>query len=160
MTHAEEIENIIKVLGRGDLTEGKVRGTHLGKVLIYLQMKKEENYQNTLHKLALVLGMNIRYVRENYLRGLELFGIIKTRMVGNELMWKWMGDKELDSCLFNNGSEETEQSATEYMQEQEKKKPRLKNKCKNCGKPIPEALIFCSEKCVSEEKTRKEKNKK
>lgn len=127
-THAEEIENIINALGRGDLTEGKVRGTHLGKILIYLQMKGTEKYQDTLHKLALIMGMNIRYVRENYLRGLELFGVIKTKMVGNELIWKWMGDIELDQCLSNNGYNEQEQTATEYMQEKEKQKKKEKKK--------------------------------
>jgi len=117
MTNPEEIQNIIEALGRKDLAEGNVRGTHLGKVLSYLQMKKTEKYDDTLYKLALVLGMNIRYVRENYLKGLELFGVIKTRMEKNDLIWNWQGDR-----CFDNGDIKSIESATEYMQKEKEKK--------------------------------------
>lgn len=119
MTNPEEIQNIIEALGRRDLSEGQVKGTNLGKILAYMQMKGTEKYNDTLYKLALVCGMNIRYVRESYLKGIELFGIIKTRMEKNELIWTWCGDK-----CFNNGDIKEIQSATEYMQEQQKKKEK------------------------------------
>lgn len=126
-TNPDEIQNIINALGRSDLTEGNVRGTHLGKILHYLQMNKTEIYQTTLYKLALMLGMNIRYVRENYLKGLELFGVIKTRMVNNELVWNWYGDKFI--CSNNGGElEQVSQSATEYMKEQDLQKQKEKVK--------------------------------
>lgn len=121
MTNPEEIRNIIEALGRKDLAEGQVRGTHLGKILNYMQMKKTEKYEDTLYKLALVLGMNIRYIRENYLKGLELFGVIKTRMQNNDLIWNWCGDR-----CFNNGDikeiKGIEKTATEYMKKKEEHK--------------------------------------
>ena len=73
---AEEIKEIMDYLGRPSM-EGDVRGSHLSKVLLYLQRTANENLDITLSKLALVLGMNPRYVRENYLKGLMYFGVIK-----------------------------------------------------------------------------------
>lgn len=119
MTNPQELQNIIEALGRKDLTDGNVRGTHLGKILAYMQMKGTEKYNDTLYKLALVCGMNIRYIRENYIKGIELFGVIKTRMEKNELIWTWMGDK-----CFNDRDIKEIESATEYMQEQQKKKEK------------------------------------
>lgn len=126
MSKSDEIKNIIDALGRSDLTEGNVRGIHLGKILTYLQMKKTEKYNDTLYKLALILGMNIRYVRENYLKGLELFGIIKVKNVNHDLIWSWIGEKGLDINLhYNNGSDEPE---TESFEEHVKKNPHKKEK--------------------------------
>jgi hypothetical protein len=116
MTNPEELQNIIEALGRKDLAEGYVRGTHLGKILQYLQMKRTERYEDTLYKLALVLGMNIRYIRENYLKGLELFGVIKTRMEKNDLIWNWCGDR-----CFNNGDIKSIKGIEQTEKEEKKK---------------------------------------
>ena len=118
-TNPDEIRNIIEALGRKNLSEGDIRGIHLGKVLLYLQQKKNENYNDTLYKLALLLGMNIRYVKENYLKGLELFGVIDTQMVKNDLFWRWKGD-----ICFNGSDIKNIESATEYMQKKSENKKK------------------------------------
>lgn len=153
----DEIINIIEALGRHDLTEGNVKGTHLGKILIYLQKLKQEKYDNTVFKLSLTCGMNGRYIRENYLKGLELFGVIKVQMIGNMLVWSWVGDK----AFSNNGDNmviekiddelnmDSETPVTDYILKQERKKRKYRNNCKNCDKPIPESIDFCSDECMS-----------
>lgn len=113
-----EIKDIMDLLGRGIL-EGNVRGSHLGQILMYLHQNKTEKMKATLSKLALICGMQKRYVRENYIEGLVEFGIIKTVVLRNEVMWKWVGIKafEKDKATF-----------MEYITEKEKEKKGEKNK--------------------------------
>lgn len=99
-----EIKEIMDALGRNE-TEGNVRGSHLGKILQYLQMHKTERMKSTLAKLALVCGMNIRYVRENYLEGLIEYGIISINCENNDIAWNWVGCKALTKKKNNGDSE-------------------------------------------------------
>ena len=63
---------------------------------------KEEIYSKTVDKLTWICHMSNRSVRENYLKGIEAFGIIET--FTNEfgvIKWRWIGIK----ALKNNGGE-------------------------------------------------------
>ena len=155
---------IMDFLGRPVL-DGDVRGTHLGKVLTYLKITNTENLDITLSKLALVLGMNPRYIRENYLKGLMYFDIIKLYQKGNSNYWRWIG-----VSAFNGHSELKNLIAPipppiiikEELLKEEKiiktpPKEKKKNLCKNCKKEIPETSIYCNEKCVREYYAKKEK---
>lgn len=144
---SSEIKEIMMCLGRREL-DGEVRGSHLSKVLMYLSMQKEENLDITLSKLALVLGMNPRYVRENYLKGLMYFGVIKIYELNHNTIWKWIGIN-----AFNNGSGNLS-AIKEITQEIRKakepeKKYESKNKCLNCGKEVINKT-YCNEDCVRE----------
>lgn len=103
----EEIKNIMDYLGRGSQS-GEVKGTHLGQILGYLRQHKKEKMRVTLAKLSLICGMNKRYVRENYLEGLEEFEIIKTEQDGNELSWYWIGEKAFTEKGVKHNATETE----------------------------------------------------
>lgn len=155
-TKPQEIENILNALGRNDKVEGIVKASHLGKILNYLQMKGTEEYEKTLYKMALVCGANIRYIRENYLKGLEMFGIISVTHSHNITVWKWIGDK-----AFNNGDIkeiiEPEESATDYMKRKDKEK--IKGACEVCGKPTIENNRFCSSACIKKYRGKKEGDK-
>ena len=74
-TSVDEIHEIIFCLrGQNGLKDGDYRTTHLAIILEYLQRTKSENKMLTLQKLALVIGMSQRQVRENYIDGLIAFG--------------------------------------------------------------------------------------
>lgn len=140
-----EEKRIIELLGRTEI-DGDVRGSHLGKVLTYLKITKNENWDVTLAKLALVLGVNPRYVRENYLKGLMYFGVIKLYRNGNALYWEWVGEKAFSGSAIPS---EPEQKMKE-LNDTEKEKTKEENKCPNCGKKLEKDKKFCNEKCVSE----------
>ena len=127
-------------LGRPEI-DGEVRGRHLGKVLTYLRTIKSEEWDKTISKLSLVLGMNSRYIRENYLKGLLYFDIIKIFRSSNVLYWKWIGESALNSSVIldepeqvldkNQEIKETKdikKSEPDYEKEWEKVKAEAKKK--------------------------------
>ena len=89
-TMHEEITAILEFLGRSH-SEGQVRGDHLSKILMYLHRTRTEEYKKTLAKLALLCGIGQRYLKENYLDGLEAFGIIEVQYGSKWKVWKWQG---------------------------------------------------------------------
>lgn len=91
-----EITQIMTFLGRG-YQDGEVRGSHLGQILMYLKQRKTETMKNTLAKLALICGTSKRNLRENYLEGMEAFGIIRVRSEGNTIIWTWIGVKVFEN---------------------------------------------------------------
>lgn len=151
-----EEKRIIELLGRTEI-DGEVRGSHLGKVLTYLKMTKGEVWDVTLSKLALVLGVNPRYIRENYLKGLMYFNVIKLYRNGNTLKWQWIGEKAFDGV--NIIPSEPEQ-IMENLTDLEKKEETKKGYCPNCGKKVKKNQRFCNEKCVSEYYIKNKKGKK
>lgn len=97
----QEIENICEMFGFRH-TDGLVSGSHNATILGYLYQHKEEIYSKTVDKLTWICHMSNRSVRENYLKGIEAFGIIET--FTNEfgvIKWRWIGIK----ALKNNGGE-------------------------------------------------------
>lgn len=114
--------------------EGDVRGIHFSNLLNYLEKTKCENWEKTLRKLPLIVKMQKRYIRENYLEGLIEFGVIEFK--GKN--WFWVGYKAL---------EENEK----IIQEKpiEKKIKIVKHKCFNCGKEN-ENRLYCNENCYKE----------
>jgi len=152
-----EEKRIIELLGRTEI-DGEVRGSHLGKVLTYLKMVKGESWDITLSKLALVLGVNPRYIRENYLKGLMYFGVIKLYRNGNTLKWEWTGEKAFNGV--NIIPTEPEQIMKD-LDDLEKEKPEETKEgyCPNCGKKLKKDQKFCNEKCVSEYYMKKKKGK-
>jgi len=86
----DEIHQIIQILRGGTgKNDGDYRSTHLGIILEYMQNKKRENKSLTLQKLALMIGMSQRQIRENYVDGLIAFGIINLTQKCDE--WYWVG---------------------------------------------------------------------
>jgi len=97
---------------------------------MYLHKNKTEKLKATLSKLALICGMQKRYVRENYIEGLVEFGIIKTTVLHNEVVWNWVGLKAFDrnNTTFRQFVEQKEKE----KEEQEKKgKDKKKGEKKN-----------------------------
>src|SRR4030067_1997197 len=82
--------------------EGLVTGSHNATILAYLRQHQEEVYKTTVDKLTWLCHMTNRSLKENYLSGIEAFGIIETFTTEFGVMkWRWIGIKE----LRNNGSE-------------------------------------------------------
>lgn len=153
----EELQ-IMQFLGR-PLTDGEVRGSHLGKILTYLKMTRKEVFDTTIAKLALVIGMSGRQIRENYLKGLIGFGFIELFNVGHSQYWKWIGIKAV------NGSEpiaelvspppplKRTQKEIKAIISQENKEKRRKSIqegiCANpeCDKKVVNK-VYCNENCL------------
>jgi hypothetical protein len=95
-TSIDEIHQIIRILRGGTgKNDGDYRSTHLGTILEYMQQKKRENKSLSLQKLALMLGMSQRQIRENYVDGLIAFGIINLTQKCDE--WYWVGLSALEN---------------------------------------------------------------
>lgn len=92
-TH-DELVNVLEFLGRKH-TEGDVAGDHLSRILEYLIRQQQEEYKKTVSKLALLIGIGQRYVKENYLEGLEAFDIIEIRVGSKWKIWTWRGIKDI-----------------------------------------------------------------
>lgn len=95
----EEIQELYSFFGFNH-SEGSVIGKHNTQILSFLIKNQEGVYDTMLDRLSWLCHMNRRHLRENYLRGIESFGIIETYT--NEfgvLRWRWMGLK----ALKNNG---------------------------------------------------------
>lgn len=121
LTNPQEIKEIMDVLGR-NITEGRVRGSHLGQILSYLQQQRQESLERTYKKLALICGMQKRYVRENYVEGLIEFGVLDTVVVKNEVFWKWRGIE-----AFNNSDETFMEWVGKQKKEEQKPKEEKKH---------------------------------
>lgn len=90
----DEVHQIITMLrGSHGKNDGDYRSLHLGAILEYLYKKRKEEKSLTLQKLALILGMSQRQIRENYFDGLLAFGIIALTSKCDE--WYWIGSKAL-----------------------------------------------------------------
>lgn len=111
-----EVKEIMDVLGRGQ-KDGEVKSTHLGQILTYLQITKKEPKKITLSKLALICGMAVRQLRENYFDGLEAFGIINVNIDKNTECWSWIGITALNGEIIIK-----EETATEYISRKNKEK--------------------------------------
>jgi hypothetical protein len=97
-----EIKEIMDALGRNE-HEGEVRGSHLGKILTFLQQQKTGDLTATISQLALICGMKARYVKEDYINGMIVFGIIHISTSKNQTIWKWNGMRAFER---NNGDNE------------------------------------------------------
>ena len=117
-----EEKRIMDKLGRPEI-DGEVRGRHLGKVLTYLKTIKSEEWDKTISKLSLVLGMNSRYIRENYLKGLLYFDIIKLYRNSNALYWQWIGESALKGSVIPSNSEQVLDENQEIKEIKDIKKP-------------------------------------
>lgn len=89
-----EIHEIMYIFRGSNATkDGDYRSTHLGTVLEYLFSQQTEDKMITLQKLALLLGMSQRQIRENYLDGLIAFGVIS--ISSDCKRWNWVGIKAI-----------------------------------------------------------------
>lgn len=86
----QEIEKVMNYLGRTH-SDGAVKGDNLTKIINYLIDQKEEEYDRTVSRLSLRIGMMNRYIKENYLYGLEAEGLIYVYVNGNTKRWNWVG---------------------------------------------------------------------
>lgn len=86
----DEIHEIMILFRGANATrDGEYRNTHLGTVLEYLRDQQTEDKATTLQKLAILLGMAQRQIRENYLDGLIAFGVIS--LSTDCKRWSWVG---------------------------------------------------------------------
>lgn len=95
-----ELQKIFNAFGFSH-HDGTIIGKHNNTILSFLIREKEGVYDTMINKLTWVAHMSRRYLLENYLKGIESFGIIETYSGEfNTLKWRWVGIKALD-----NGSE-------------------------------------------------------
>lgn len=95
-TSIDEIHQIMYILrGTEVKTEGDYRNQHLATVLSYLRQQHRENRKVTLSKLALMLGMAQRQVKENYFDGMINFGIINLEQKCD--IWYWVGISAIEN---------------------------------------------------------------
>lgn|SRR3972149_5064107 len=96
-----EIQDICDAFGFKH-SEGLVTGSHNATILAYLRQHQEEPYKITIDKLTWLCHMTNRSLKENYLNGIEAFGIIETYTTEFGVMkWRWIGIK----ALRDNGSD-------------------------------------------------------
>lgn len=124
-TTINEIHEIMILLrGSNAKLDGDYRSTHLGTILEYLRNQQTENKSVTTQKLALMLGMAQRQIRENYIDGLFAFGVIV--LSSDCSTWTWVGStaiKNKDGQLKKNVSEnESETPFMDSIKEKEKEK--------------------------------------
>lgn len=134
-----EIKQIMDCLGIGQI-EGNVRGEHLGKILMYLQKVKNERFDRTMRVLPLVVGMQRRYIKENYVEGLIELGIIKLYNENNTYFWLWIGSSALNGEILPH--------TNEYVAPPKPKTQTKKGICPTCNKKIPKDKKFCNEECL------------
>jgi len=114
ITAPEEIENILKYLGRLDLdSQGQVKDRHLGQVLTYCQMWKKGSLQALVDKLTIRCGISSRYIKENYVNPLITEGILRIVRMPNDVCWAWVGVPSHNT------------SFTEFVKEKEKEKKEV-----------------------------------
>jgi hypothetical protein len=89
-TKMREIGRIFTFLGVAP-AEGQVKADHLHKILNYLIDHQEGNYKMMLARLSLSCQMDRRKLRENYIEGIEAWGIIVLSHSGNMRKWIWKG---------------------------------------------------------------------
>jgi hypothetical protein len=117
--------------GSNATKDGEYRNVHLATILEYLRGQNEEDKATTLQKLALILGLAQRQIRENYLDGLIAFGVIS--LSSDCKRWHWVGSiaiKNKYGKLRTNTPEDnnyvvknlSENPATDYMNQQKEKK--------------------------------------
>lgn len=140
-----EEKRIMDMLGRTE-QDGDVKGSHFGKILMYLKRTQDEPLDATISKLAVIVGMNARNIRENYIKGLIYLGIVETYYDVNQYRWRWIGEKAL------NGKIDLSPSPEPPKEPSKKKKPKTSKKgiCKNCGKKIQKNRYYCNEECLRE----------
>lgn len=85
-----EINKTLEYLGRRH-SEGAVKGDNLVRILSYLIKQKSEAYDKTVSRLSLRIGIMNRYVKENYLYGLEAEGLLNVYVNSNVKVWEWIG---------------------------------------------------------------------
>lgn len=91
MKEGDEIRDVVVFLGRENDLEGALRDKHLAKILDYMIQTQYEDYTVTLGKLAFKTGINQRYIKENYLLGMEFFNLIEVSQNGGKRTWRWKG---------------------------------------------------------------------
>lgn len=132
-----EVKNIMDFLGVGQL-EGNVRGEHLMKLLTYLKRYSGDSWDRTRKVLPLIVGMQKRYIKENYVEGLIELGVIKLYSDKNVIKYKWFGESAF------NGSILPEEVEVEQIKIQETKN----GICPNCNKIVDRDKKYCNEKCL------------
>lgn len=94
-----EIRKIYETFGFSH-DDGSIIGKHNTIILSYLIHEKEGIYNTTVDRLTWMSHMSNRALKENYLKGIESFGIIETFPTEfGVLKWRWVGIK----ALSNNG---------------------------------------------------------
>lgn len=130
-----EEKEIMDFLGIGEI-EGNIRGEHCGKILTFLKINDGKSWDFVKDVAPFQLGIGLRYLQENYLRGIVRLKIIRLFNEDGIIKFKWFGSKALNG-----------QKSISSIAPPEKKK--LKNGvCGFCGKKISETKVFCNEECV------------
>lgn len=99
---------------------------------------------------------NINVVAEKLRQGMNETDVL------NELAMAFCPDTRID--YLNTAKEKLKMEKSESSQPQDTSNKKnlssfVTNKCKNCGKPIPENTTFCSKDCVEQYRAKAEKDK-
>lgn len=91
----DEVKEICDVFGFKH-TDGMVTGSHNATILCNLRQWREGVYSTTVDKLTWMCHTSARNLKENYLKGIEAFGIIETSVNDfGVIKWRWVGIKAL-----------------------------------------------------------------
>jgi len=153
-----EEKRIMDFFGFGQV-EGNVIGEHFSKILMFLKIHDGETWDFVKEVSPLVIHMQFRYIKDNYIMGLIRLGIVKLYMDSNVYRYKWIGEKALNG-VRNIIPSEAEQALNEIedIKEIKLKEETEKGCCPSCGKKLPKNKKFCNEECLKEYfKKKKEK---
>jgi len=164
-----EEKRIMDFFGFGQV-EGNVLGEHFSKILTFLKIHDGETWDFVKEVSPLIIHMQFRYIKDNYVMGLIRLGIIKLYMDSNIYRYKWIGEKALNGVKHMIPSEpeqvlndlkdiEKKETEKETEKGKVKKEETEKGFCPNCGKKLKKNKKFCNQKCL-EEYYKKKKEKK
>lgn len=93
-----ELHKVARFLDRDNDHDSEVRESHFGIIMETLISRGRIDYKQFLSMMSLRCKMNKRYVRENYLDGLEAYNIISVTMSDGRTWIEYVGlpDENLD----------------------------------------------------------------
>jgi len=158
--------------------EGDVRGEHLGKILTFLKIYSGKSWDFVKEVSPLIIHMQFRYIKDNYVAGLIRLGIIKIYSEDNSYKYQWIGEKALNEKTvipftepqkemekLRSPKQQAEEIAKELEKEETKEETEKEEKpkegyCPNCGKKLKKDKKFCNKECLTEYYMKKKKGKK
>ena len=143
ITKALSIMHIDSVSDKGD-----IKNSHLMAILDNLISTEMESYDTTLSKLTLSLQMDKRRIRENYLEGMEAYGIIEIHMDNRKRIWRLNITNDEIEISEGMQSKKVEDAKPYFLAKRRVGKVKDLEMCNHCGvKDINDLEACIEQKC-------------
>lgn len=158
---SSEEKQILDYFGVHQL-EGNVRGEHFSKILTFLRIHSGKSWRFFKNVSPPIIGMQFRYILENYVNALIELGIIVLYNQKNEIYFNWVGIKAVNDEILlpitpQQKIKETVKEINKLKKmkvkkekNQEEIKEKEKDLCPNCNKVLDEGQKYCNTQCLRE----------